>query len=238
MRSLLFWTALPFLLPQALYVRQTAPRFAGAPGPNHGSIGAGEELTLLAIGDSIIAGVGASELSRALVGQTAESLSGQLARQVGWRAHGYSGVNSTKLLRDHMASIDDLDADVIITSIGINDVTSMTTLPRWRSNLIALFDALLAQNEGAVIAFAGLPPLHGFPLLPQPLRSLLGLRARDFDRAAMDVIARYPQVVHVPVDFETTPDKFADDGYHPNESSYVTFGEGMAEKIVARLSNR
>ena len=238
MRSLLFWSALPFLLPQALYVRQTAPRFDGAPGPTHGTVGAGETLRLLAIGDSIIAGVGASELSKALVGQTAASLSGQLSRQVGWRAHGYSGVNSTKLLRQHLASIEDLGAEVIIMSIGINDVTSMTTLPRWRANLTALFDTLLAENESAVIAFAGLPPLHGFPLLPQPLRSVLGLRARHFDQAAKDVIDRYPQVVHVPVDFETTPDKFAADGYHPNESSYVTFGEGMAEKIVARLSNR
>lgn len=29
MRSLLFWSALPFVLPQALWVRARAPRFAG-----------------------------------------------------------------------------------------------------------------------------------------------------------------------------------------------------------------
>lgn len=235
---MLFWSALPFLAPQALYVKKTAPRFAGAAGPGDGSVGSGDSLRLLAIGDSIIAGVGASDLSRALVGQTAASLSSRLGRQVNWRAHGYTGANSTRLLGQHMVSIDDLRADVIITSIGINDVTSMTTLPRWRSNLAALFDLLLARNDDAVIAFAGLPPLHGFPLLPQPLRSVLGLRATDFDRAAKDVISRYPQVIHVPVEFETTPDKFAGDGYHPNEASYVIFGESMAEKIVARLSNR
>ena len=238
MRSLLFWSALPFLAPQALYVRQTAPRFAGAAGPNVGSTGSGEPIRLLALGDSIIAGVGASQLAKALVGQTAHGLSAGLQRQVDWRAHGYTGANSTKLIGEHLASIEDLGADAIITSIGINDVTSMTTLPRWRSNLETLFARLLAENDDVVIAFAGLPPLHGFPLLPQPLRSVLGLRARQFDQAARDVIAGYPQIVHVAVDFETTPDKFAADGYHPNEASYVTFGQGMAEKIVERLSNR
>jgi len=238
LRSLLFWSALPFLVPQALYVRRTAPRFSGAGGPGHGSVGEGDPLHLLAVGDSIVAGVGASDLSKALVGRTAEKLSGSLERQVRWRAHGYSGTNSTRLLEQHLPEIDDLCADVIITSIGINDVTSITTLPRWRQNLSALFGQLLAQNAAAIVAFAGLPPLHGFPLLPQPLRGVLGLRARDFDLAAREVIDRHPQVVHVPVDFETTPDKFAPDGYHPNEASYVTFGEGMAEKIVERLSYR
>ena len=29
MRSLLFWSALPFVLPQAMWVRARAPRFAG-----------------------------------------------------------------------------------------------------------------------------------------------------------------------------------------------------------------
>ena len=238
MRSLLFWSALPFLAPQALYVRQTAPRFAGAGGPNTGSSGHGEPLRLLALGDSIIAGVGASELSKALVGQTADSLSATLGRRVDWRAHGYVGANSTRLLDEHLPDIEDLEADIVITSIGINDVTSITTLPRWRENISTLFQSLVQRNANVVIAFAGLPPLSGFPLLPQPLRSVLGLRARDFDRVAIDVIDRHPQVVHVPVEFETTPDKFAADGYHPNESSYVVYGQGMAEKIVERLSNR
>ena len=238
MRSLLFWSALPLLAPQALYVRQTAPRFAGAGGPTTGSSGSGEPLQLLAIGDSIIAGVGASELAKALVGQTAASLAAALDRRVDWRAHGYVGANSTRLLDEHLPAIENLRADVVITSIGINDVTSITTLPRWRENISNLFQVLVQRNPNVVIAFAGLPPLGGFPLLPQPLRGVLGLRAYDFDRAAIDIIDQYPQVVHVPVDFETTPDKFAADGYHPNEPSYVVYGQGMAEKIVAALSNR
>ena len=238
MSSLLFWSALPFLAPQALYVRQTAPRFAGAGGPKTGSTGSGDSLRLLGIGDSIIAGVGARELSRALIGQTAHSVATTLPRRVDWHAHGYVGANSTRLLTEHLPEIDNLGADVVITSIGINDVTSMTTLPRWRKNIASLFEALVERNKDVVVAFAGLPPLGDFPLLPQPLRSVLGVRARDFDRAAIDVIEHYPQVTHVPLDFEATADMFAGDGYHPNEASYVTFGAGMAEKIVERLSNR
>ena len=74
MRSIIFWGLLPFILPQAIYVRKTAPRFAGAAGPRRGAAGTGKNYDLIAIGDSIIAGVGAKTLAKALVGQTAEKL--------------------------------------------------------------------------------------------------------------------------------------------------------------------
>ena len=237
MRNLLFWASLPFLAPQALYVRKTAPRFAGAAGANRGVIGQGEPLKLLAVGDSIIAGVGAREYPKALVGQTALRLSQSLGREVRWTAHGYIGANSTKLLDDHLPGIEDLFADVVITSVGINDVTSMTTLPRWRDNVTQLLARIFDHSPETLVAFAGLPPLDGFPLLPQPLRTVLGVRAAHFDRVARDVVNQFERVIYVPVEFETTPDKFAADGYHPNEASYVTYGAGMAEKIVERLVN-
>ena len=88
MRSALFWSSLPFLLPQALYVRQTAPRFAPAAGPTSGAVGEGTQRTLLAIGDSIVAGVGASELPKAMVGQTASALATSLECRVNWQALG------------------------------------------------------------------------------------------------------------------------------------------------------
>lgn len=238
MRSMLFWLALPFLIPQALWVRRTAPRFAGAGGPSRGSTGNGGERTLVAIGDSIIAGVGASHLSKALVGQAALALSHGLSCKISWTAHGYIGANSSKLLNNFMPGLGAIKADIIITSIGINDITSLTTLPRWRRNLEILLRLFSDQNDAAVIAFAGFPPLGSFPLLPEPLRSILGVRAIDFDRAAQQVIARFPRAIHVPVEFETIHDKFAPDGYHPSEIGYATFGESMAQKIAEQLASR
>ena len=67
LQSLMFWLSVPLLLPQALYVRKTAPRFAAAEGPSSGASGTGNTVRLLAIGDSIIAGVGATTLANALL---------------------------------------------------------------------------------------------------------------------------------------------------------------------------
>jgi len=221
------------LLPQALYVRKNAPRFAPAAGPSEGSAGEGKKTRLLAIGDSIIAGVGASELSRALVGQTATALAASQNCCVSWQALGVSGYDSAKILELLVPKLPGAAFDYIIVSVGVNDITGLTTVRKWRQNLLLLLSKLQAHSPNAVIAVAGMPPLHGFPLLPQPLRAVFGLRGRLFDEVAREVVDRDQNALHVPVDFEPDPDKFSPDGYHPSEQSYAEFGRRMAEKLLS-----
>ena len=232
MRSAIFWMSLPFVLPQALRVRRTAPRFAAAGGATAGVIGGGDDVELLAIGDSIIAGVGASELAQALVGQTAIALSELDEVRVRWQAHGRVGVTTTSFLREHIDRVPESDPDYIVVSLGVNDVTSLTTVRQWRRNLRALFRELRARYPDALIAFAGVPPLGGFPLLPQPLRAVVGLRGRILDDAARDLIEDYDHIIHVPVEFNTLPQKFSADGFHPSESGYREYGQAMARAIM------
>lgn len=233
MKNLLFWTAFPFLIPQALYVRRNAPRFAPAGGPQKGSVGDGDEVHLLAIGDSIIAGVGATELSRALVGETANALAEYRGCRVSWRALGVSGYDSAKVLEHLVPELPDVTFDYVVVSVGVNDVTGLTTTRQWRRNLSRLLNTLHTRYPTARIALAGLPPLHGFPLLPQPLRAVFGLRARAFDEIAMEVVVADQNALHVPLDFDPDPTKFSPDGYHPSEESYVEFGQHMADRLLA-----
>lgn len=234
MRNAIFWTLLPFLLPQALWVRRNAVRFADARGPGLGVTGEGDEFRLVAIGDSIIAGVGARTLENALVGQTAASLASMLACSVHWSAYGRTGANSTRILREFVQSTDQTQADAYLFSVGVNDVTSLTSLRRWEDNVVALIEHYRALAPRAILAFVGLPPMHIFPALPQPLRALIGMRARSIDERLRSICDRYPSVVHVPVKVEPGPGRFSGDGYHPSQASYAIFGEGVASYIMAQ----
>jgi lysophospholipase L1-like esterase len=238
MKNLLFWLLFPFVLPQALYVRKTAPRFAPAAGPTEGSSGEGRQIRLLAIGDSIIAGVGASVLSKAMVGQTATALAASQNCRVSWTALGVSGYDSNEVLERLVPKLPDTDVDYIVVSVGVNDVTGLTSLREWRCNLSLILEKLQTHSPGAIIAVAGLPPLHGFPLLPQPLRALLGMRARSLDEVARTVVGSFQNSIHIPIDFEPEPSKFAPDGYHPSEESYVEFGRYMADGILNSQTQR
>jgi lysophospholipase L1-like esterase len=236
LRSLMFWSALPFVALQAVRVRRHAPRLVPADGPDTGVVGSGKPLRLLAIGDSIIAGVGASTLDKALVGRTAEFLAASLGREVEWRAIGRSGISSSGVVADLLPSLPVERVDVFLVSVGVNDVTSLTRTATWKRNLATLLEALAQHSPESVVAIAGLPPLHVFPLLPQPLRAVIGFRGESLDRMAREVVAGYPQAMHVRVEFETHPDRFSSDGFHPSEASYIDFGRAMSEQLAIRLA--
>ena len=231
-KNLIFWGAVPFLLPQAIYVKTTAPRFAPADGPREGSIGTGPSTRLLAVGDSIIAGVGATQLSKALVGQTAAAIAASVNQCVAWQALGVSGYKSMHVLENLVPKLPEAAADYVIVSVGVNDITGLTTLGVWRQNMSLLLEKLRQHSPDATIAVAGMPPMHGFPLLPQPLRAAFGMRSRSFDEAVREVVKRLPNAVHVPLDFDPDPEEFAADGYHPSEESYVKFGRRMADRLL------
>jgi lysophospholipase L1-like esterase len=236
--SILFWALFPFVIPQALVIRKTAPRFAKAEGAPLGlvDVDGSRPLKLLLLGDSIIAGVGARTLDQALAGQTAKVLSQTLARTIAWKAVGKIGVEANGVLQGLIPSTD-LHADVVVISVGINDVTSLTSTRRWRANLLGIFKALRAASPKATIVIAGLPPLGLFPLLPQPLRFVLGQRASRLDGILKDLAAQ-EKVTYVPIQFGMAPDRFAGDGYHPSESSYEEFGRVMGLAAAKQLQNQ
>ncbi len=236
MRRFAFWTLLPFLIPQALWVRKTAPRFSDAAGPPNGSVGEGPPKHLVAIGDSIIAGVGAPTLDQALVGQTAAALASRLGSAVHWRASGRTGQTSTGLISSQLENLPDIDADFVIVSIGVNDVTRVERSSRFASNVRHIARRLRDRYPRAIIGFAGLPPLGVFPLLPQPLRAALGLRAATFNETLDTLLATIPGAIYIPVDFKASEAMFSDDGFHPSPLGYGEFGSTVADAFVAAES--
>jgi lysophospholipase L1-like esterase len=234
---MLFWGALPFVMPQALYVRMFAPRFPPAAGPTFGSSGRGRPLRLIGIGDSIIAGVGAGRLRDALIGQTARALAANLQARVRWSALGRNGANSRIVIQRLLPELPPDRADVFVLSVGVNDVTSLTRITDWRKNVDQLLCSLRAHSPHSFIAVAGLPPMHEFPLLPEPLRVILGMRARTLDETLRDVVVAADNSIFIDLDFDASPEKFADDGYHPSVYGYREYGETMARRIAAALAD-
>lgn len=232
MQGPLFWMSLPFLLPQAMRVRRMAPRFAAAAGPASGSVGAGPRKTLLALGDSIIAGVGARQLSSALVGRTAAHLANVERVRIDWQAFGHVGFSTSAFLQRYVCGLPDADPDYLIISLGVNDITSLKTTAHWMAGMRDLLVSCRKSYPGSAIALAGIPPLRIFPLLPEPMRTVIGKRGEVFDNLAKTLVDEFPGVVHVPVAFEPQPDFFSADGFHPSERGYTEFGQSMAEALL------
>jgi lysophospholipase L1-like esterase len=228
-RRLLFWAGLPLALPQGLLLRRRAPRFPAAAGADHGVLGDGPPLQLLALGDSVIAGVGAGVTEAALPARLAAELALRLQRRVHWRALGRVGADAAQVQHRLLPQLGTGTLDLVLLSVGINDVTTLRTRAAFRRDLLAVLAALRGHSPRCRIVLAGLPPLHGFPLLPQPLRFVFGQRARSFDRILQQVAHGRINVLHIPSPLAPDPRLFAADGYHPNAQCHAEWAARLAE---------
>lgn len=226
---------LPLLVAQAVWVRSRAAFLPEPGGPRNGRAGTGPRLRLLIAGDSAGAGVGAETQDQALSGQLAAALG--LRHDVHWRLEATTGHTT----RDTIAMLQALPKerfDVAVLSLGVNDVTRLTSRTQWLARRRALH-ALLRDKFGVRrIVASGVPPMGHFPLLPQPLRWVLGRQAARLDAGLAELAAESGDVVHVPLDLPYEPRFVAADGYHPSPAAYVEWARLLAARIADQPRTR
>lgn len=229
MRHLLATAALgPLLLLQGRHVRRVTPRLPEPPGPRAGRHGEGAPLRLLVAGDSAAAGVGAASQDEALTGQLVAALSARRALE--WRLEARTGYTTADALA-HLEALPADRYDVIVLSLGVNDVTSGIGRARWMARQAALADLLQARFSPRALLFTALPPMHLFPALPQPLRWYLGARAREFNAALADWLPRRPGCHLVLPEIDPDPAHIASDGFHPGPGAYAAWAGQLARDI-------
>jgi len=222
----------PVLVAQAVATRRRAPVLPEAAGPREGRLGEGRgALRLLIAGDSSAAGVGVKHQGQALAGHLVRELHRRAQRPVRWRLHARAGLTTRQvheLLREQAL----LRSDVALVVSGVNDVIDLVPPQRAVRQRAALADWLLAEGGVSHVVFAPLPPVHRFPLLPQPLRRVMGEDARAHDDALERWASTRPDVSYVPIVLDLSTDAMASDGFHPGEPVYRACGEALAAYIA------
>ena len=130
----------------------------------------------------------------------------------------------------------DAPVDLLLVSIGVNDVTGLSSTRQWRSSLRRLLADMRSRWPDARIVFAGLPPMAHFPLPPQPLRWSLGLRAATLDGIAQELLSAHPNAMHVPTRIDPRHRDFCEDGFHPSAESCTLWARELADLQTGRTS--
>ncbi len=222
----------PLLIAQGLRVRRTAMSLPEALGPRTGHAGSGPALRLLILGDSSAAGVGVATQDEALSGHLAAALAARFT--LNWRLLAQTGATTATTLR----ALDDAIGgfDVAVLALGVNDVTRGVPLGRWINGQTALWDRLSDQFGVTRIYVSGVPPLGDFPLLPHPLRWVLGRQATRYDAALQTALRARSDCTYVPLSPSLGPADMAEDGFHPGPRIYRDWGGKLAAMIAADLS--
>lgn len=119
---------LPVLFVQGTKVRKNTPRLLEASGERQGIVGKGKPLSLLILGDSAAAGVGVENQKDALSGAIISELQDQYS--IRWKLHAKTG-DTTKQVFQAVQHLEQQNYDVVVTSIGVNDVTKLTSASSW-----------------------------------------------------------------------------------------------------------
>ncbi len=218
----------PVLLMQGRRVRRDILRMPEPQGPREGEIGSGPTLSLLILGDSSAAGVGVAHQDDALSGRLLIRLAPRL--RVRWTVEAKTGWTTT----DGLNALNDLSNakfDVVVVSLGVNDVTTEVSRAAWLAAYQRLVTRLLERHGAKLVVASALPPVDRFVALPQPLRWYLGGQARAFDRDLARLVGETARVLHLPFDETLDPSDMAEDGFHPGPKVYDAWADKAAAVI-------
>ncbi len=200
----------------------------------YGDPEARDPYTVVVLGDSTSQGIGAAS--------PGDSYGAVVARRLAGAEHsvrlvnlGVSGANAGDVLRDQLPQLESLDPDLILLSIGANDVTGWTPTEEYAGQVRRILDSL--ADTDAEVAVLNVPAIVAAPLLPLPARLVFDVRTRSYNRELRELIEGRDRVTLVPIyeetrePFERDRTNFSADLYHPSSKGY----ELWAEVVLAAL---
>lgn len=219
----------PFLYLQGQYVRRKVGRLPDAGGATQGRfLHAEESVRLLVLGESTAAGVGASTHETGLAGQFARFLGEKLAKSVHWEVVGRSGITVGETIRELVPKIPSANYDYILLALCGNEVLKLRSPRAFRRDMRRLIAILREKNPAATFFITNAPAVRLSPVLPFPIKFILGHLSALHDANAREFTAAMSQVYyfHQPT---SVPDDFFADGLHPSEKGYTAWSKRMIE---------
>ena len=237
---------MPILGIQAIWVRKKALRLPEPEGQREYDFNTDllhctdsmAKRTLMIVGDSAAAGVGAKSQDEALSGRISHlAPKGLLSRM---SLHATTGLTSGDVV-NLLTQIPAKSYCTALVSMGVNDVTKFVSLNAWRINIESVASLLKHKFNCQSIIFTALPPMHLFPVIPQPLRTILGIRAYLFNKVLQRYIAKSDsaQILRINIMEQGSAARsmkdsglMAEDGFHPSSKGYAVWANQVVQLII------
>jgi lysophospholipase L1-like esterase len=220
----------PFLYLQGQYVRRQVGRLPDAGGEKRGkfTVAGAASVKLLVLGESTAAGVGASTHETGLAGQFAKFLGEKIGKSVEWQVVGKSGITVKRTIAELVPLIPDEKFDYIMLALCGNEVLSLHSPRVFRRDMRRLVAILQAKNADATFFITNAPAIRLSPILPFPIKFILGHLSALHDANAREFTAEMRRVFyfHQP---SSVPEDFFADGIHPSEKGYTVWSKRMIE---------
>ena len=187
-------------------------------------LGSGPPLRYVVIGDSTAAGRGATYANGIAMGTARHLASRHRVTMVNLAV---SGATFDDVVAGQLTDAVRLRPDVVLCSVGANDVTHFTASARITTDVGLIISELTAAGGSPRIVLTGSPQMGAIPRFAQPLRWLAGVETNRVNRA-IHLGTHSPLVTMAPVvdtgpTFAGDPSLFGPDRFHPTDRGYATW---------------
>jgi lysophospholipase L1-like esterase len=193
----------------------------------------------VALGDSTVEGVGASQLSRTYASLIYADLSLSFKGATHYNL-GKSGARASDVLEGQLQQAIAVNPDLITLSVGANDILRHSSLGAFRRNLTHIVESLRA-NTHAIIAITNIPNFSLLRVIPPPMKPLAKLRIQRFNAAVLRIAKKY-DLVHVDAYRQTTVfvrqfpgEVIYKDGFHPSDFGYALWANAILMALHDKL---
>lgn len=217
---------IPFLVYQAKQVRKSSPKL-----PSHSSLltlGQGENHILL-LGESTVAGVGASSPIHTLAGNF-HHLFGKSFQIETVGKKGLLVKDALGLYLQHR-QVQSKKTTGIFLFLGANDCFLLTNPTAFKKDLESLIYQIQLATSAQWIYLAAIPPVHLFPAFSKRMQSFLH-RQRNYLQSELEKIASInSKVIYHAIPMALQPEFFSADSIHPSDLGYQKIAELAFEKL-------
>ena len=251
LKRLFLLPLLPFLYLQGKRVRKQIPSLPEAEGTD-GFVEnkeTGEEISLLVLGESTMAGVGAATHKEGFAGQLAGQLSQRQSCSVNWSVRAKSGYTAEKVRCKIGPQLDKRPIDFIVIGLGANDSFAFNSPVQWREEVKMLIEDLRKCWPATGIYFVSMPPIKEFPAFTPLMRNVLGLWVKDLGAELKRAVKNFDHVYfneeHITLaswskkhGYSADPELYFSDGVHPSSLTYQLYAKDMAAFITEQEKSR
>jgi lysophospholipase L1-like esterase len=213
--------------------------------PQKGSreLGQGKEIIYFVFGDSTAAGQGA-DYDKGIAVQTSEHLAEK--NKVIMYNFAVSGAIVKDVLEKQIpqAELLQIKPDVILFSVGANDVTALTSSHNIKKQLAEIKQKSIQLNCNAKMVFTASADMGTVPRVLQPLRWIMGLRSHYLNYRVFYPFIQENDFTLAPIARETgpifkkNPELFGKDKYHPNNEGYPVWTKVINKALDEALSTQ
>lgn len=195
-----------------------------------------------AIGDSTVAGVGASHHTKSYPSLVFEKIKFYNPNSQ-YHNLGKSGDRIRHVVKNQLPQVLTLKPDLVTVSIGANDIRSHVKLSQFEKDLTFLVETLQRETDAKII-INNIPDFSALPTLPIYIRIASKILIHRFNRSIEKISDNFDLTL---VDIFKVSRHFckqwinfiSSDGYHPSDAGYALWAQAivLSLKSLKMVSN-